>query len=436
MIALRRSSYSAWVTSPPETVGRGGLVTAAHREQGGDVRTSCVVVGGGPAGIAVSLELVRRGVDHVVLERDEVASTWRNQRWESFRLNTSDWMNGMLAPLPPGAFPGRDEVVARLHGLADGLPVHAGARVEHLRRESDGFSVRTADAEVRSDTVVVATGLLNVPRTPAAAHGLPDDVLSIHGADYRCADALPAGAVLVVGGGQSGVQIAEDLARAGRRVLLSTCQVGRFNWEYRGRESFRWLDDLGYWTQRPVDLPDPAMMRTTQPLVGAGGRTLSLPMLAGLGVVLLGRLAQVADGRAVFDASAAANVAFGDQRWSATRALIDAHIAAHGLDAPAQQGDEGGGDVRIEQVGSLHLGDADVAAVIWCTGFAGDLDYLEPPVRDASGLVRRHGSASEVPGLWFAGLPWLVQRRSGIFYGFPADAAQTADQLTAYLARP
>ena len=397
------------------------------------MQTSCAVVGAGPAGIAVSRELVRRGVDHVVLERDEVACTWRDQRWDSFRLNTSDWMNGMLGPLPPGAFPGRDEVVERLHGLADGLPVRTGTAVEHLRRAGDGFSVLTADAEVRADSVVVASGLLNVPKAPPAARGLPADVVSMHGADFRSADALPAGAVLIVGGGQSGVQIAEDLASAGRRVLLSTCQVGRFNWYYRGQETFRWLDDLGYWTQRPVDLPDPALMRLTQPVVGSGGRTLSLPMLAGLGVELLGRLTEIVDGRAVFDESGAANVAFGDQRWSATCRLIDDYVATHGLDAVAQQDDEGGGTARTERVGSLHLGDADVSTVIWCTGLTGDLDYLDPSVRDAAGQVRRQGSASEVPGLWFAGFPWLVERRSGIFYGFPVDAAHTVDQLTEHL---
>ena len=412
------------------------LAKSPDREQGVGVRTSCVVVGAGPAGLAVSRELVRRGVDHVVLEREEVASTWRNQRWDSFRLNTSDWMNDMLGPMEPGAFPGRDEVVERLRNLADGLPVRAGTPVEHVRRGSDGFSLLTADAEVRADSVVVASGLLNAPKTPAVARGLPDDVLSINGADFRCADALPSGAVLVVGGGQSGVQIAEDLATAGRRVLLSTCQVGRFNWYYRGQETFRWLDDLGYWTQRPVDLAEPALMRLTQPLVGSGGRSLSLPMLAGLGVVLLGRLTELVDGRAEFDESCAANVAFGNQRWSATCELVDSYIAAHGLDGAAPRDDEGGGDVRIEPIGSLHLGDADVSTVIWCTGFTGDLSYLDLPVQDASGEVRRHGSASEVPGLWFAGFPWLVQRRSGIFYGFPADAAQTVDQVTEYLVAP
>jgi putative flavoprotein involved in K+ transport len=131
--------------------------------------------------------------------------------------------------------------------------------------------------------------------------------------------------------------------------------------------------------------------------------------------------------------SSADNVAFGDQRWSATCELIDAYIAAHGLDAARQWDDEGGGKVRIEPVSSLHFAEANVATVIWCTGLTGDLAYLDPTMRDNSGQVRRHGSASEVPGLWFAGFPWLAQRRSGIFYGFPADAAQIIDQLTEHL---
>jgi putative flavoprotein involved in K+ transport len=333
----------------------------------------------------------------------------------------------------PGVFLGRDEVVERLHSLADGLPIRTGSPVERLGRTGDGFSVLTADAEVRAASVVVASGLLNVPKLPPPARGLPDAVLSMHGSDFRSADALPAGAVLVVGSGQSGVQIAEDLAIAGRRVLLSTCRVGRFNWNYRGQETFRWLDDLGYWTQRPVDLPDPALMRSTQPLVGSGGRTLSLPMLADLGVELLGRLTDVVDGRAVFDDSGGASVAFGDQRWLATCELIDAYIAEQGLDAVAQRDDEGAGTVRIDPVGSLHFRDADVSTVIWCTGLTGDLAYLDLPLRDAAGQLRRQGSASEVPGLWFGGFPWLVQRRSGIFYGFPVDAASTIDQLTEHL---
>ena len=310
-----------------------GLANRVVGEQGGGMRTACAVVGAGPAGIAISRELVRRGVDHVVLERDDIASTWRNQRWDSFRLNTSDWMNDMLAPLEPGSFPSRDEVIGLLGQLADGLPVRPGTAVSRVRREGDGFSLIASGGEIRASSVVVASGLLNLARVPAAARGLPDDVLSISGADFRGSDALPVGGVLVVGGGQSGVQIAEDLAVAGRRVLLSTCQVGRFNWNYRGSETFRWLDDMGFWTQRPVDLPDQAMMRATQPLVGSGGRTLSLPMLARLGVTLLGRLTDVVDGCAVFDESGAANVAFGDQRWSMTCHLIDAYIAAQGLRA-------------------------------------------------------------------------------------------------------
>jgi putative flavoprotein involved in K+ transport len=399
------------------------------------VRTSCAVVGAGPAGIATSLQLAERGVDHVVLERDEVASTWRRQRWDNFRLNTSDWMNTMLGDMEPGAFFGRDEVVSRLEQLAAGLPILAGMPVESLEQVGSGFRLMTAGGPVEADTVVAASGLLNVPKTPTAARDLPSHVLSISGAEYRSAGDLPAGAVLVAGGGQSGVQIAEDLALAGRRVLLSTSPVGRFNWSYRGRETFLWLDDVGFWAQRPAELPDPAMTRMTQPLVASGGRTLSLPMLAALGVTLLGRLTGASDGKLRFDESVAGNLAAGDQLWTRTCALIDAYVAAHGVDVPPEQDDEGGGDVHPTYVASLDLADADVSTVIWCTGFTGDLSYADLPLQDADGQVRRDGSASEVPGLWFAGFPWLVQRRSSIFYGFPVDAAQTVHQITQHLVR-
>ena len=152
--------------------------------------------------------------------------------------------------------------------------------VESLEQVGNGFRLMTPGGPVEADTVVAASGLLNVPKTPSVARDLPSHVLSISGAEYRSAGDLPSGAVLVAGGGQSGVQIAEDLALAGRRVLLSTSPVGRFNWSYRGRETFLWLDDVGFWAQRPAELPDPAMTRMTQPLVASGGRTLSLPMLA------------------------------------------------------------------------------------------------------------------------------------------------------------
>jgi putative flavoprotein involved in K+ transport len=395
-----------------------------------------VVIGAGPAGLATSRELAERGVDHLVLERDAVASTWRNQRWDSFRLNTPDWMNGMLGAMEPGAFFGRDEMIDRLDTLAADLPIRTRTPVERLERGADGFTVMTPDGSLQSDTVVIASGLLNVPKRPAVADQLPDDVISMNGADYRSAEVLPAGAVLVAGGGQSGVQIAEDLVRAGRRVLLSTCQVGRFNWNYRERETFQWLDDVGFWAQRPADLPDPAMMRMTQPLVASGGRTLSLPMLHALGVTLLGRATGAEDGRLIFDESASANVVGGDQFWARVCEQIDGYIAAHGLDAPSEEGDEGGGHVPVQPVSSLDLRDADVSTVIWCTGFTGDLSYADLPLQDESGQVRRSGSAAEVPGLWFAGFPWLVQRKSGILYGFPVDAADTVAQLTDYLGRP
>src|SRR5262245_23957486 len=197
------------------------------------MRRACVVVGAGAAGVAMSHALVERDVEHVVLERAEPGDTWARQRWDGFRLNTPGWMNAILGDQPADWFCGRDEVVERLRATAAPLPIATNTAVGLITRRGSTFLVRTDDSEIEADTVVLATGLLNVPRRPSLRHRLTARVLQLHAADYRSPAVLPAGAVLVVGGGQSGCQIAEELVLSGRRVYLATCRVGRYDWHYR-----------------------------------------------------------------------------------------------------------------------------------------------------------------------------------------------------------
>jgi putative flavoprotein involved in K+ transport len=242
----------------------------------------CAVVGAGPAGLAASLALAGRRVDHVVLERDRVAATWRDQRWDSFRLNTAGWMNAMLGGQARHAYATGLEVVQRLGQLAAGCPVRERIRVARLAPAGDGWAMATNDGEVRARTVVVATGDQNLPRVPPLARRLPGRVAQLHAADYRSPGQLPGGAVLVVGSAQSGCQIAEDLLAGGRRVVLATSPVGRVPFRHRGRETVEWLAEAGFMDQRPRDLPDPSVMGHAMPII-APGRGLSLPALARAG---------------------------------------------------------------------------------------------------------------------------------------------------------
>jgi putative flavoprotein involved in K+ transport len=281
------------------------------------MQTACVVVGAGAAGLAVSRELADRGVGHIVLERGEVGSTWAEQRWDSFRLNTPGWMNGTLGDVEPQSFCTRDQVVNLLAQAASALPVHTQSPVESLTISSSGFLLRTPAEELRASCVVLASGLLNVPRKSDVAARLPRRLMQLHASDYRSPEQLPPGAVLVIGGGQSGCQIAEDLAQSGRDVYLSTSRVGRYAWKYRGRETIGWLVDAGFWDQRPADLDDPAVMRAAQPIVASGGRDLSLALLAGMGVTLLGRIESVAGEEVLLDDSVPANAASGTSSGTA-----------------------------------------------------------------------------------------------------------------------
>jgi putative flavoprotein involved in K+ transport len=400
----------------------------------GRTTVDCVVVGAGPAGLAGSAALAERGVEHVVLDRGRAGESWRTQRWDSFRLNTPGWMNQLLGEQARDAFLTGAEVVQRFERLAADHPVRSGVQVERLSPAGGGYALLTGDGELRARTVVVATGDQNVPLVPALAGTLPARVAQYHAADYRGPGALPAGGVLVVGSAQSGCQIAEDLLAAGRRVVLATSPAGRVPWRHRGRDSFEWLVEAGFFDQRPQDLPDPAAMRAAQPIVASGGRSLSLQALARAGATLVGRPVAVAGERVTFDDSVAANVAAGDAFAARVRALVDEVIGRRGVDAPPAEPDDTDEPVDLRPPVALDLRADEVANVVWCTGFTGDFAWLDPAlVAGADGQPRRQDATAPAPGLWYLGLRWLTRRKSSILFGFGDDAATVADAVRAHL---
>lgn len=394
----------------------------------------CAVVGAGPAGLAASAALTRRGVEHLVLERGRVGQSWRDQRWDSLRLNNPGWMNAMLGEQAPDTYLTAGEVVERLDRLAAACPVREGVRVARLVPDGPRWSLLTSDGQLRARAVVVASGGENLPRIPGLARGLPGRVAQLHAADYRSPGQLPDGAVLVVGSAQSGCQIAEDLLiSGGRQVILATSPVGRAPARHRGRDTVEWLVECGFFQQRPQDLPDPSVMAAPQPLLAPGGRSMSLQALARAGVTLVGHLVAVHGEQVAFDNSAPANIAAGDAFAARIRAMLDQAILRAGLDTPPVEPDDADTPIELDPPTALDLRAVAVGSVVWCTGYTGDFSWLPPALRDAEGRPRHHGGGAPLPGVWYVGLRWLTHRASGNFLGFPTDAAATARAVAAHL---
>jgi putative flavoprotein involved in K+ transport len=401
-------------------------------------RFETVVIGAGHAGLATSYSLRRRRRDHLVLERGRVGETWRTQRWDSFFLNTPNWMNALpgaqFGNRSPEAFSTHRDLVGAYerYVFRFGLPVRTGTAVTALEESDEGFLVTTTAGTILAWNVVVATGGLNVPRIPHLAAHLPEDVDQLHAADYMRPEILRRGAILVVGSAQSGVQIAEELIECGREVYLATSRVGRMPRRYRGRDIAEWLRDTGYAEQRPHELADAsARFRAQAQLSGThGGHTVSLQQLSRRGVVVLGRLESVADGELRFGPDLPDNVAHADATSDQLARMIDDFIHSEGIDAPPREDDPADlpGPVRAGPR-TLDLEEAAVQTVIWATGFTGDFSWIEVDVLDEDGLPVHDEGVTASPGLYFVGLPWLSKRKSGILYGMAEDAARVAELI-------
>jgi len=414
-----------------------------------------VIIGAGQAGLGVSYFLQRDDRNHIVFERGRIGESWLSQRWDSFKLNTLNLMNA-LPGLPydgpePDGFRPPDEQVSYFQRYVEHfkLPVRTGITVISVERTANEelFIVKTStdgqsEESVLSHSIVIASGVLQTPKFPLTSSRIPNDITQLHTANYRNAAALPPGAVVIVGCGQSGCQIAEDLLSAGRTVYLCTSKVGRAPRRYRGRDLLEWWVDMKFLDVTYASLEDKAISRAAQPQIsglGRHGRSISLQQLARQGVVILGRLLDSEGSTLVLSDDAVAHVRFADESSQRFKDAIDAYLAKAGITPPPPLEDDPA-DIPdplaecVSPLRSLDLREAKVSTIIWATGFTADFSWIRLPVLDTDGKPIHQRGISPVRGLYFIGLPWLNSRKSGIIYGIEEDALYIADAISEQLA--
>ncbi len=385
--------------------------------------TETIVIGAGQAGLALSHHLRAAGRPHVVLERGCVGERWRSERWDSLALLTPNRLNGLpgAAPLAdPDGFLDRRGVIAHLEDYAAGAPVCEHTTVLRLARERGAFAVETDRGGQSAANVVIATGDCDVPHVPPEAAGAPAGVLQLHAARYRRPAQLPPGGVLVVGAGPTGQQLAAELRRAGRRVVLAVGRHARMPRRYRGRDVFDWLHAIGQLDVHARDVHDLERARRAPsfPLSG-GGERLGLDQLAALGVEMTGRLRGLAGRHALFAGDLAANIADAERRQHRVLAQIDAHVPG----APRRPA-----PVTLPPApGALPLD--GIGTILWATGYRRAYPWLDVPVLDAAGELIHHEGVTAVPGLYVLGLRFQRRRNSHFLGGVGRDAARIAEAI-------
>jgi len=398
-----------------------------------------LIVGGGQAGLAMSEQLSKRHLPHLVVERYRIAERWRSERWDGLHANGPAWhdrLPGMpIVGVDPDDFATRDQMVEYLVAYADRIaaPIRCGVAVTalHQREGGAGFLAQTSAGAIEANNVVAATGPFQRPVIPVV---VPPEagIVQMHSSAYRNPGQLPEGAVLVVGAGSSGAQIADELSRAGRRVYLSVSRHQRPPRRYRGRDFAWWLGVLGIW-DTPVS--EPQQKHVTIAVSGAyGGRTIDFRRLAAQGVVLVGRTGAFRDGVMGFSADLASDLAQGDASYLSMLDAADAYAVREGLDLPeepAARTIEADPPCVTDPILQLNLHDAGITSIVWATGFALDFGWLKVDVFNERGAPAHRRGVTDVPGLYFLGLSWLSRRASSFIFGAEKDAAYLADHIAA-----
>jgi putative flavoprotein involved in K+ transport len=401
-----------------------------------------VIVGGGQAGLAMSYCLKEKGIDHLVLEKHQVGHEWRTNRWDSFCLVTPNWQCQLpgypYAGSDPQGFMQKDEIVQYLEGYRAlfNPPVQEGVTVTDLRPSADGtpgFQLTTSLGDFRADQVVIATGGYHQPNIPRLAERLPEHIVQLHSLDYKTPDALSNKAVLVIGTGQSGCQIAEDLHLSGKQVHLCVGGAPRSPRRYRGKDVVDWLDQMGYYDLSIDEHPqkEKARTNTNHYVTGRdGGREIDLRRFALEGMKLYGRLSAIRGQCLYLADDLKHNLDHADTVAENIKQTIDRFISANQIEAPTEPPYQPVWQ-PTESIEQLDFNAANIGTVIWCTGFAYNYRWVQAPVFDGKGYPVHERGVSPWRGLYFLGLPWLHTWGSGRFSGVARDAQYLADYIVA-----
>ena len=392
------------------------------------------IIGGGQAGLATSWYLTQAKVDHVVLESGRVAETWRSRRWDSFCLVTPNW----TVQLPGAKYDGPDpdgfmslaELVSYFQSYANSFdaPVEEDCAVTKLEADDGGFLLTLASGKIKARSVVVATGAYQRPHRPAGAESLPNDLVQLFAEEYTNPEALPQGAVLVVGSGQTGCQLAEEIHQSGRKVFLA---CGRCVWVPRrlhGHDAVWWMIESGFMDRTPDKLPSPMARLLGNPQASGhdGGRDLNYRVLHALGVELLGRYVGAEGSKLQFADDLASSVDFGDARLSDLLKFVEASCAAKGTAAPTYEMPP---PLRIKTRTELDIARDEIGSVIWTSGYRPDYGWVKFPVVDEMGFPIQTDGRTRVPGLYIMGVHWMRKGKSSILYGVGEDAGVVAQHI-------
>jgi putative flavoprotein involved in K+ transport len=401
---------------------------------------SVIIVGGGQAGLSMSYCLKERSIDHIVFEKNQIGYSWRSKRWDSFCLVTPNWQCKLPGYPYPGAdthgFMKKDEIVQYIEEYAASFdpPVKEGVEVLKVRKDAQGkFEVITTIGEYTADQVVIASGSYHAPKIPRIAERFPEHIVQLHSSEYKNPQSLPDKAVLVVGTGQSGCQIAEDLHLAGKKVHLCVGSAPRSPRRYRGKDVVDWLDQMGYYDLSIGEHPqkDKVRAKANHYVTGRdGGREIDLRQFALEGMQLHGRLKEINGSELKIDSDLKQNLDQADAVAESIKRTIDGFIQKNEIKAPTEPTYKPVWEPE-EESPILDYQQSNIGAVIWCTGYQSNFSWVEIPVFDGKGYPGHDRGVTDVWGLYFLGLPWLYTWGSGRFSGIARDAVYLADYITA-----